>query len=152
MVTEPPVVSPLVLAEIDYMVHDRVGVDQELAVIDDLTSGAYEIADLDVDDLRTARGLAAQHLDLTIGITDALNAVLADRYDTNELLKIDQRHFRAVTPLSRRFDAFRLRIELLSPQPKLFPYLSVPSAIFKQVNAARNRWVARRNFQNGARV
>jgi predicted nucleic acid-binding protein len=107
-VTEPPVVSPLVLAEIDYMVLDRVGVDQELAVIDDLTSGAYEIADLDVDDLRTARGLAAQHRDLKIGITDALNAVLADRYDTNEILTTDQRHFRAVTPLSRRFDAFRL--------------------------------------------
>ena len=90
------------------MVLDRVGVDQELAVIDDLTSGAYEIADLDVDDLHTARGLAAQHRDLKIGITDALNAVLADRYDTNEILTTDQRHFRAVTPLSRRFDAFRL--------------------------------------------
>jgi len=63
--------------------------------LDDLTSGAYEIADLDVDDLR-------------IGMTDALNAVLADRYDTNEILTTDQRHFRAITPLSRRFDAFRL--------------------------------------------
>ena len=55
-----------------------------------------------------ARGLAAQHYDLKLGITDALNAVLADRYDTNEILTIDHRHFRAVTPLSRRFDAFRL--------------------------------------------
>jgi predicted nucleic acid-binding protein len=65
-------------------------------------------AHLDVDDLRIARGLAAQYRDLKIGITDALNAVLADRYDTNEILTTDQRHFRAVTPLSRRFDAFRL--------------------------------------------
>jgi predicted nucleic acid-binding protein len=107
-VTEPPVVSPLVLAEIDYMVLDKVGVDQELAVIDDLTSGAYQIADLDIDDIRAARGLAARHRDLRIGITDALNAVLADRYDTNELLTTDQRHFRAISPLSRKFDAFRL--------------------------------------------
>jgi len=77
--------------------------------LDDLTSGAYEIADLDVDDLRIARGLAAaQYRDLKIGMTDALNAVLADRYDTNEILTTDQRHFRAITPLSRRFDAFRL--------------------------------------------
>ncbi len=106
--SEPPVLSPLVLAEIDYMVLDKVGVDQELAVIDDLTSGAYEIADLDVDDLRTARDLAARHRDLKIGITDAVNAVLADRYDTNEILTTDQRHFRVITPLSRRFDAFRL--------------------------------------------
>lgn len=108
LVTEPPVLSPLVLAEIDYMVLDKVGVAQELAVIDDLTSGAYEIADLDIDDVRAARELAARHRDLKIGITDAVNAVLADRYDTNEILTTDQRHFRVVTPLSRKFDAFRL--------------------------------------------
>lgn len=108
LVTEPPVLSPLVLAEIDYIVLDKVGVAQELAVIDDLTSGAYEIADLDIDDVRAARELAARHRDLKIGITDAVNAVLADRYDTNEILTTDQRHFRVVTPLSRKFDAFRL--------------------------------------------
>jgi uncharacterized protein len=106
--TKPPVVSPLVLAEIDYMVLDKVGVDQELAVIDDLTSGAYEIADVDVDDVRAARNLAARHHDLRIGITDALNAILADRYDTNEILTTDLRHFRVITPLSRKFDAFRI--------------------------------------------
>jgi predicted nucleic acid-binding protein len=105
---EPPVVSPLVLAEIDYMVLDKAGVAQELAVIDDLTSGAYEIAEVDVDDVRVARTLAARHRDLKIGITDALNAVLADRYDTNEILTTDQRHFRVVVPLSRKFDSFRL--------------------------------------------
>lgn len=108
LVTEPPVLSPLVLAEIDYMVLDKVGVAQELAVIDDLTSGAYEIADLDIDDVRAARELAARHRDLKMGITDAVNAVLADRYDTNEILTTDQRRFRVVTPLSRKFDAFRL--------------------------------------------
>jgi predicted nucleic acid-binding protein len=105
---EPPVVSPLVLAEIGYMVLDKAGVAQELAVIDDLTSGAYEIAEVDVDDVRVARTLAARHRDLKIGITDALNAVLADRYDTNEILTTDQRHFRVVVPLSRKFDSFRL--------------------------------------------
>jgi predicted nucleic acid-binding protein len=105
---EPPVVSPLVLAEIDYMVLDKAGVAQELAVIDDLTSGAYEIAEVDLDDVRVARTLAARHRDLKIGITDALNAVLADRYDTNEILTTDQRHFRVVVPLSRKFDSFRL--------------------------------------------
>lgn len=105
---EPPVVSPLVLAEIDYMVLDKVGVAQELAVIDDLTSGAYELAEVDLDDVRAARNLAAKHRDLKLGLTDAVNAVLADRYATNEILTTDQRHFRAVIPLSRNFEAFRL--------------------------------------------
>lgn len=105
---QPPVVSPMVIAEIDYMIMDKAGVDRELDVIDDLTGGAYEIPDLDVDDLRAARQLAARHRDLKIGMTDAVNAVLAERYDTNEILTTDQRHFRVITPLTRRFDAFRI--------------------------------------------
>src|ERR1035437_3443084 len=58
---QPPVISPLVIAEIDYMVLDKAGVARELDVIDDLTSGAYEIPDLGIDDLRTARRVAARH-------------------------------------------------------------------------------------------
>ena len=96
------------IAEIDYMVLDKAGAARELDVIDDLTSGAYEIPDLDIDDLRTARRVAARHQDLKIGMTDAVNAVLAERYDTNEILTPDQRHFRTITPLTRRFDAFRI--------------------------------------------
>jgi uncharacterized protein len=107
-VRQPPVVSPMVIAEIDYMVLDKVGVARELDVIDDLTSGAYELPDLDMDDLRAARHLVARHQDLKIGMTDAVNVVLAERYDTNEILTLDQRRFRAITPLTRRFDAFRI--------------------------------------------
>ena len=98
----------MVIAEIDYMVLDKVGVAKELDVIEDLTSGAYELADLDVDDLRSARRLVARHQDLKIGMTDAVNVVLADRYDTSEILTTDQRHFRAIVPLTRRFDSFRI--------------------------------------------
>jgi predicted nucleic acid-binding protein len=71
-------------------------------------NAAYEIPDLDIDDLRTARRAAARHQDLKIGMTDAVNAVLAERYDNNEILTLDQRHFRVITPLTRRFDAFRV--------------------------------------------
>lgn len=105
---QPPIVSPLVIAEIDYLVLDKAGVAQELAVIADLTGGAYELADLDVDDLRAARNVVAKYKDLKIGLADAVNVVLADRFDTNEILTTDHRHLRAMTPLSRRFAAFRL--------------------------------------------
>lgn len=127
---QPPVISPLVIAEIDYMVLDKAGVARELEVIDDLTSGAYELADLDIDDLRAARRLVARHQDLKIGMTDAVNAVLAERYDTNEILTMDQRHFRTIAPLTRHFDAFRiLPADLLpvawalGPQTALAPLL-----------------------------
>lgn len=105
---QPPVVSPLVIAEIDYLVLDKLGVPRELAVIDDLTSGAYEVPDLDVDDLRAAGDLVAKYRDLKIGLTDAVSAVLADRFGTDAILTMDQRHFRTLTPLGRQFDAFRL--------------------------------------------
>jgi len=104
----PPVISPMVIAEIDYIVLDKAGVARELDVIDDLTSGAYELPDVAVDDLRAARRLVARHQDLKIGMTDAVNVVLADRYDTSEILTTDQRHFRAIVPLTRRFDSFRI--------------------------------------------
>lgn len=107
-VNQPPVLSPLVVAEIGYVVLDSRGVEQELAVLDELTGGAYELADVDLDDLRVARHLVAKHRDLKIGLTDGVNAVLAERYETNEILTTDQRHFRVIAPLTRRFDAFRL--------------------------------------------
>jgi uncharacterized protein len=105
---QPPVVSPLVLAEIDYLILSRVGVPGELEAVSDLTNGAYEIAGIDLDDLQEAHRVMEKHRDLALGLTDAVNVVLADRYDTNEILTTDQRHFRAITPLSRHFDAFTL--------------------------------------------
>jgi hypothetical protein len=108
----------MVIAEIDYMVLDKVGAAREVDVIDDPTGGAYEIPDLDVDDLRVARRLVARHQDLKIALTDAVNAVLAERYDTNEILTTNQRHLRVIAPLTRRFDAFRI---LLADLDECFP-------------------------------
>jgi uncharacterized protein len=107
-VDEPPVLSPMVFAEIDYMVLTTLGVDEELSVIDELTGGAYEPADLDTDDLRAGRELVARCRDLKIGLTDAVNVVLAERHATNEILTTDQRHYRTLVPLSRQYAAFRL--------------------------------------------
>lgn len=104
----PPIVSPLVMAEIDYLVLDKAGVSHELDVINDLVSGAYEVSDLTLTDLCAARDVVARYRDLKVGLTDAVNVVLADRYRTNELLTTDQRHFRAIAPLTKRFASFRL--------------------------------------------
>lgn len=105
---QPPVISPLVLAELDYLVLDRVGVKAEIQMLDELAGGAYDLADVDIDDLRAARGIVAKYANLRIGVTDAVNMILADRFQTNEMLTLDQRHYRAVTPLTGRFPAYRL--------------------------------------------
>ena len=41
--TEPLVVSPYVVAELDYLVASRLGVSAELAVLRELTGGAWDL-------------------------------------------------------------------------------------------------------------
>jgi hypothetical protein len=53
------IVSPYVMAELDYLVATRHGVKTELAVLDELTSGAWELVGFDVDEVKQARSIIA---------------------------------------------------------------------------------------------
>ncbi len=105
---EPPVISPLVIAELDYMVLDRAGVKAEAGMLGELTGGAYDLADVSLDDLSSGRDLTTKYAALKIGLTDAVTMILAARYQTSEILTLDERHFRAVPPLTPKFPAYRL--------------------------------------------
>ena len=104
--TDPLIVSPYVIAELDYLVATRVGLQAELDVLDDLAGGAYELAQLAAPDLARARMVIERYRDQEIGVADASIVVLADRYDTREILTLDHRHFEVLRPLSR--GSFRL--------------------------------------------
>ena len=54
------IVSPFVVAELDYLVATRIGTDAELAVLDELSSGAYELAEFGGAALREAAGLDSE--------------------------------------------------------------------------------------------
>lgn len=96
---ETMVTTELVVAEADYLILDRLGIDVELAFVDDLSSGTYVIECLTHDELKTARALMAQYRDLELGLADASLVVLAKRYGTRRILTFDERAFRAVSPL-----------------------------------------------------
>ena len=98
----PLVVSPLVLAELDYLTTRIAGVDAELSLLAELVSGAYELASFGVDDLIRARAVVERYRDLQLGLTDASLVVLADRYGIDTIGTLDQRHFRVVQSLSGR--------------------------------------------------
>ncbi len=100
---EPLFLSPFVLAELDYLVADRFGVDVELAVLADVSEGAYELAPFEGQDVSRARTIIVQYRDLRIGLTDASLVVLAERYGTNRVLTLDERHFRALRVGRKRF-------------------------------------------------
>lgn len=100
------VMSPMVLAEADYMVARQFDTAKEIEFLDDVALGRYTLAPWENDDHRSALDIVKQYRDLDIGITDASNVVLADRQGTTRLLTLD-RHYRAIAPLSGA-DAFTL--------------------------------------------
>ncbi|GBC87372.1 Ribonuclease VapC26 [bacterium HR12] len=97
---EPLVVSPYVVAELDYLVATRVGVQAELAVLRELAGGAYELPHLGPGDLERIATVIARYADQGIGAADASIVVLADRYRTREILTLDRRRFEVLRPLS----------------------------------------------------
>lgn len=96
---EELVTTELAIAEADYLILTRLGVDAEAAFLDDLVEGTFVVQCLDVAGLRRARELIVRHRDLRIGLADASLIVLAAQRDTRRILSFDQRAFRAVPPL-----------------------------------------------------
>lgn len=92
------VVSAFTAAEADHLVLARLGVDAELALLEDLAI-TYTVQALDSAGLKRARDLCAQYRDLQLGLADASMVVLAEQWSTRMIATFDQRHFRAVVPL-----------------------------------------------------
>jgi uncharacterized protein len=92
----PRLLSPFVLAEVDYLLGTKVGVDAELAFLRDVARGAYTLAPFDATDVLHARAEVEKYRDLQIGLADASIVVLSRRYKVVELLSLDERHFRAI--------------------------------------------------------
>jgi predicted nucleic acid-binding protein len=94
--TPPRVLSPFVLAELDYLIATRVGHQGQMALIDEVTRGAYQLDLFSSEDVGDARRIMERYADLQIGLADASVVVLAHRHRTLELLCTDERHFRVI--------------------------------------------------------
>lgn len=95
------VVSAFTAAEADHLVLSRLGIDAELALIEDLAA-TYTVQIPDPKGLRDAHDLCSRYRDLELGLADASMVVLASRWSTHTLASFDERHFRAVTALDGR--------------------------------------------------
>jgi predicted nucleic acid-binding protein len=102
----PLLLSPFVLAELDYLLATRVGSTAQLAVLDEVARGAYRLENFGVGDVALARDVMARYPDLGLGLADASLVVLAQRHGTRDVLTLDERHFRALRTLDRK--RFRL--------------------------------------------
>lgn len=92
----PRVLSPFVLAELDYLVATRVGHDAQMALVGEVMRGAYQLEPFSSEDVAHAKRIMDRYGDLRIGLADASVVVLANRHRTLDLLCTDERHFRAL--------------------------------------------------------
>jgi len=100
---DPPwLLSPFVLAELDYLLATRVGLDAERRLLAEVGRGVYRLEPFTAGDVADAEQLIARYADLDIGLADASVLVLAERYQAREVLTLDERHFRALRGPGRR--------------------------------------------------
>jgi predicted nucleic acid-binding protein len=92
----PFVLSPFVLAELDYLLSTRVSPDAAAALLEQVASGTYQLAPFASDDVARALEILARYPDQALGLADASLVVLAERYGTVDLLTLDERHFRVL--------------------------------------------------------
>jgi predicted nucleic acid-binding protein len=92
----PRILSPFVLAELDYLLATRVGRAAQDRLLEQVEWGVYRLECFDQADVARARVVLDRYRDLGLGIADASVVVLAERYGTTDVLTIDERHFRAL--------------------------------------------------------
>ena len=100
---EPPrIMSPFVLAELDYMIVKYAGVDAEMRFLQEIETRVYDIAQITIQDIIEAHHVVSQYKSLRIGLADAMTVHLANRFSCRDVLTLDERHFRAMSPRGRR--------------------------------------------------
>lgn len=95
----PFLLSPFVLAELDYLLMTRIGVKAEVALLREVAAGAYDLTPFSADDVREAVAFIERYQDLQLRLADASVAVIAAKARTTRILTLDERHFRSVKPL-----------------------------------------------------
>jgi predicted nucleic acid-binding protein len=95
----PLIASAIGVAEADYLILTRLGIEVELAFLEDLAEGTFQVECLTRPELGAALGVARRYRDLELGLADASLVVLAQRFKVRRLVTFDQRAFRNVKPL-----------------------------------------------------
>jgi predicted nucleic acid-binding protein len=105
------VMSPLLLSEIDHVATRELGREAAMSAVDDIRRwmrvSRIVVPEITETHLATAQSVRARYRALDLDLADAVNVALAADYDTDAVLTLDRRDFRAVRPLGRH-KCFRL--------------------------------------------
>ena len=96
--TGPLLLPMLLLAELDYLLTSRLGVDAAIDLLKSIETGEFTLVTPTRSDLLRCRELISQYRELKLGLADAAVVATAERLKIRRLLTVDQRYFRAVQP------------------------------------------------------
>lgn len=102
----PLLLSPFVLAELDYLLSRHVGSAAQIALLEEVARGAYQLELFGPHDIAAAKAVLERYGKLQVGLADASLVVLAERHGVQSVLTLDERHFRALRIRGRK--RFRL--------------------------------------------
>ncbi len=92
-----PIVVPVaILAELDYLLREFLGIDAELDFLDGVLDGGFLLEPVTRTDLERCRELIAQYRGLDLGLADSAVMATAERLNVLRILTVDERDFRAV--------------------------------------------------------
>jgi predicted nucleic acid-binding protein len=101
---EPRLLSPFVLAELDYLLTRHVSARVARTVLAEVANGAYDLAPFGAEDVGRVAEVLDRYADLGLGLADASIVVLAERHRAWDVLTLDERHLRAISgPRNRPF-------------------------------------------------
>ncbi len=96
--SRPLVVPALVVAEVAYLLADRIGAAAERAFVRSLELGELTCEAVEPRDWHRIGELLTEYEDLGLGAVDASVLVLCERLAQTELATLDRRHFSVVRP------------------------------------------------------
>jgi predicted nucleic acid-binding protein len=101
--TPPLLLSPFVLAELDYLLATRVSHAARTSLLVEVQRGALQLEPFSASDVHAALAIIQRYADLAISLADASIVVLAARHKSRDVLTLDQRHFRLLAANDKPF-------------------------------------------------
>lgn len=102
----PLLVPALVVAEVAYLLENRLSVDAEVRFLGDLASGNLLVEPVHAGDWLRVAELVATYRDLPLGTVDGSVIAAAERLGIAVIATLDRRHFTIVRPA--HVSAFKL--------------------------------------------
>jgi uncharacterized protein len=87
-----------ILPEVDYLVNKYLGERVARSFLEALVDGSFQYLPVEIIDIDRAIKIMARYQDIPLGLVDCSLVALAERYQINQILTLDRRHFNIVRP------------------------------------------------------